>query len=266
MLRNRYFGTAVHDMAAAAYRCNTTTYAPGAKIPPHAHENAYLCISTAGGFVEHADGRDREVHTHDLVFHPPGHRHRDRFAAPGGRCLNLEIVDADSIAAMERFHEPLYASDPEFRRLARALVREVSTADAGSPLAIDEILNTLWSRLGSQPLRRRGPAPAWLLAVRDRLRASYAEPLRLAELALEAGVHPTHLAREFRRQFGCSAGGYLRRCRLEAAQALLRDPDRTLADIALDLGFASQSHFTRVFSTGTGTTPAAYRRVQTLKS
>lgn len=259
MLANRYFGTAVRDVSASMYRFNITTYAPDADIPEHAHENAYLCISTAGGFVETADGRDREVHTHDLVFHPPGHRHGDRFAAAGGSCFNLEMPSAD-LSGSERLQEPLYTRDPAFRRLARSLLREVAAADPASPLAIDEMLHALWSRLDSQPLRRRGLAPAWLLAVRERLHADYANPPRLGELGQEAGVHPTHLAREFRRQFGCTVGTYLRRCRLDAARGLLCDSDRSLADIALELGFASQSHFTRVFSAGAGISPAAYRR------
>ena len=55
-------------------------------------------------------------------------------------------------------------------------------------------------------------------------------------------------------------GEYVRARRLEAARVALRDPDRSLSEIALTLGFSSQSHFTQAFRRQTGLTPGAYRR------
>jgi AraC family transcriptional regulator len=86
------------------------------------------------------------------------------------------------------------------------------------------------------------------------------EPVRLADLAREVAVHPAHLARAFRQQFGTSVGGYVRRLRLDRAAAELERSDKALAAIALAAGFADQSHFTRSFRRHTGFTPGAYRR------
>ena len=71
--------------------------------------------------------------------------------------------------------------------------------------------------------------------------------MRLADLARELAVHPAHLARAFRGQFGTSVGGYVRRLRLDWAAAELERSDTALAAIALAAGFADQSHFTRIF-------------------
>jgi AraC family transcriptional regulator len=86
------------------------------------------------------------------------------------------------------------------------------------------------------------------------------QPVRLAELAREVSVHPAHLARAFRQQFGTSVGGYVRRLRLDWAAAELERSETALAAIALAAGFADQSHFTRSFRRYTGFTPGAYRR------
>ena len=68
----------------------------------------------------------------------------------------------------------------------------------------------------------------------------------LTELAAEAGVHPGHLARAFRQRFGLTVCQYSRSLRLEWAASQLAG-DATLVEVALQAGFADQSHFTREF-------------------
>ena len=103
------------------------------------------------------------------------------------------------------------------------------------------------------------PSPPWLSRARARLREDCAQAPSLAELAHESGVHPVYFARAFRRRYGCAPGDYLRRCRLERALALLRDPHRSLAEVALACGFVDQSHFTHAFRRAFGQTPARFR-------
>jgi AraC family transcriptional regulator len=80
----------------------------------------------------------------------------------------------------------------------------------------------------------------------------------LADLAAEAGVHPAHLSRAFRRRFGMTVCEYSRKLRLEWAAARLIE-ERSLAQIAVEAGFADQSHFTRSFRRHFGVTPGRYR-------
>ena len=88
----------------------------------------------------------------------------------------------------------------------------------------------------------------------------YAEPVSLQSLADEVGIHPSHLARAFRARHGCTMGEFVRRIRIQHARARLRQRGTDLAALAVELGFADQSHFGRVFKRCTGLTPAAYRR------
>ena len=90
-------------------------------------------------------------------------------------------------------------------------------------------------------------------------RLSLTSPPHLHALAADAGVHPAHLTRAFRRRFGRSIGSYLRLVRLEWAAHRLATSEDLLADVAGVAGFADQSHFTRLFRQHFGCTPARYR-------
>lgn len=122
--------------------------------------------------------------------------------------------------------------------------------------------------LGALVRRRResarpGPPPAWLLRVRESLDDRYRErELRIAGLAAVAGVDPAHLARTFRAHYGTTAGAYLREMRVQRAAHALARSSAPLAQIALDAGFADQSHFTRVFRTAYGVTPQRWRALR----
>lgn len=94
-------------------------------------------------------------------------------------------------------------------------------------------------------------------AMLDFIDANLAEPLRLEALAARAGASRAHFVRRFRRLTGFSPHRYLTQRRIEKAKELLRGSRRNLADIALDVGFGNQSHFTQVFHQNTGMTPAS---------
>ena len=101
--------------------------------------------------------------------------------------------------------------------------------------------------------------PKWLERVRNILEQRFAEPFKLSEIAAEAGVHPVHLAREFRKHYGTSVGEYLRRVRIEYACRELMGSNAAVTNIAFAAGFADQSHFSRTFKRLCGTTPGRYR-------
>jgi AraC family transcriptional regulator len=84
--------------------------------------------------------------------------------------------------------------------------------------------------------------------------------ISLVEIASLVGLSPSHCARKFRRTEGLSLERFVNRRRLAKALEVLRNSEAPLSRLALDLGFCSQSHFTRVFSSQTGLTPAKYRK------
>ena len=98
-----------------------------------------------------------------------------------------------------------------------------------------------------------------LVRAKDLADRRYAEPLDVARLAAAAGLSPAHFSREFRKAFGASPHQYLLTRRLERAAALLRNTDRSVAEICLDVGLTSVGSFTTRFTRTFGRSPTAYR-------
>ena len=89
--------------------------------------------------------------------------------------------------------------------------------------------------------------------------ARYGEPLDVPELARSARLSPAHFSREFARAFGETPHQYLLHRRLERAAELLRNTDRSVADICFTVGLRSVGSFTTSFGREFGVSPTAYR-------
>jgi AraC family transcriptional regulator len=146
--------------------------------------------------------------------------------------------------------------------LAHRLYREYTRTDDLSLLALEglalEVLAEM-SRPGVADFEKI--APRWILQIRDLLHDQFQERPSLDDISRFVGIHPAHLARVFRKEFGCTIGDFVRRLRVRHACQQLSTSDTPLARIALDAGFSDQSHFTRVFRLHTGMTPAEFRRI-----
>ncbi|HEX6132319.1 MAG TPA: AraC family transcriptional regulator [Actinomycetota bacterium] len=98
-----------------------------------------------------------------------------------------------------------------------------------------------------------------LLRVRDAMDRSYADALDVEALARSAHLSRAHFIRSFRETFGETPHRYLQRRRIERAMALLREGDRPVTEICMEVGFSSLGTFSRTFHEIVGTTPTAYR-------
>ena len=103
------------------------------------------------------------------------------------------------------------------------------------------------------------PPARHLLRAKDLADARYTQPLDVDDMAGAAGLSRAHFSREFRRTFGESPHGYLLTRRLERAAALLRNTDRSVAEICVSVGLQSVGSFTSSFGRVYGRSPTAYR-------
>ena len=103
------------------------------------------------------------------------------------------------------------------------------------------------------------PPARHLLRAKDLADARYFEPIDVDDMAAAAGLSRAHFTREFRRVFGDTPRGYLLTRRLERAAALLRNTDRSVAEICLDVGLTSVGSFTTSFTRMFELSPTAYR-------
>src|SRR3972149_6383690 len=98
-----------------------------------------------------------------------------------------------------------------------------------------------------------------LLRARDAMDRAYAEPLDVRAVAAVAGLSEAHFIRSFRAAFGETPHRYLQRRRVERSMFLLRETDRSVTDICLDVGFNSLGTFSRTFREIVGEAPSGYR-------
>jgi len=103
------------------------------------------------------------------------------------------------------------------------------------------------------------PPERHLLRAKDIVDARFQDPLDVPALARAAYLSPAHFSREFRRAFGETPHRYLLTRRLERAAALLRNTDRSVAEICFMVGLRSVGSFTTSFRRVYGVSPAAYR-------
>jgi AraC family transcriptional regulator len=259
-----YHGHCVGRLPIAGLLLNEYTYAPRFTIPLHSHEPSYLCTLIQGSFTETCGGRVRDCRPGGLVLHACGEVHADRFGDAGGRVFGIELGPSWR-ARLDPYRcsleTPFIFPTGLCADLVRKLYREFHSGPGASALVVEGlVLEILGEACRPRPADPTGSVPPWLRTARAILHERCREPLTLAQVAAAVDVHPVHLARAFRRNFGCTVGDYVRRLRIErACQALVRS-DQPLVEIALESGFADQSQFCRTFKRQLGLTPSRFRR------
>ncbi len=258
----QFYGELIRCHALAGLTLTETRYPAGARLPRHCHEHAYFCLIRRGTYREEYGNRQRTCGPLMLVFHPPEEFHAEHIDGEEVRSFNIEITPSwlRGIAGVVSLEQPSDFSSGPLVGLAVRLLDEFEHTDASSPLIIEGLTLELLGLCAREA--RSGPAvPPWLRRVGVLLTEHCTAAFTLAGLAAEAGVHPGYLAGAFHRHFGCTVGAYLRLQRVDLACRHLAGSDAPLAEVALQAGFADQSHFTRILKRQLGLTPAAYRKL-----
>ncbi|HKE15399.1 MAG TPA: AraC family transcriptional regulator [Kofleriaceae bacterium] len=260
MMSRNLADVAVRVQETAGLTISTTMHDAGAELFPHQHRRPYFCFVAAGRFVEQSGALGHDCGAGTLLFHPAGEVHGDRFVA-ATRCLNVELpatweLDRGELgAAFERRGQ---RRELGLTALARRLQGELEHGDAASELAIQGLVLELaaeWSRAELAPARHQ----AWLAEAVAILRAEFRAGVEFRDIARRVGVHPVRLSREFRRAQRMTMTEFVLRLRVEQASQLLASTSWPLARIALESGFADQSHLAKVFRRYTGTTCTRFR-------
>jgi AraC family transcriptional regulator len=235
-------------------------------MPRHAHATAGLSVVLSGGVVERVGSADVDADALSFVTKPAGVEHADQFGPGGARLLAIEFGAGffpDGVFPPWRWIRGSHGM-----ALAGRLLRAVQlTAGSDDPDREDILLDAIVPLLDAadaQPAEPSEPThgvPHWLGEVRMQLDDTYRSYTSMESLAASVGVHRVHLAREFRRHFGCTATDYLRGRRVRAVASDLADSSLPIAAVACDVGFSDQSHMSRHFKAATGMSPGMYRRL-----
>ena len=264
ILSGNFLGTQVAKRQTAGLHVVESVYKPHQSVPWHTHQWPYFTFVLRGGYTEDCQGETWDIAEGDVVLHGAGEAHANRIHAVDSYLLNLEFTQCwlDRINGCgARLDSRFIASGGYFLHLGNRLHRELWSEDRISSLCIEGLALELIAEIARRRIRAPRNARSLQQAI-EYLRANFKESPTLQQVAEAAGVHPVHLAREFRRKQGLTVGEYIRKLRVDfACQELVRST-QPIADIAMKAGFSDHSHMTRVFHRQTGLTPTEFRKLR----
>jgi AraC family transcriptional regulator len=207
-----------------------------------------------------AKGQSSDLGT-QLIYNPAGVSHSDRLATGKGSFLTISVsaplygLLIDQSLPDHPAQLPKTRSQLVVRRLIKALLPPVSDA-----LVLESYCLELVEHI-SAPATTDEPSTPWLRKVREAMNELSEAPVSIAKLSEDVGVHPVHLARSFKRAFGCTPGEMRSARRLSIAAGLLTTSRRALVEIAADCGYSDQSHFSNELKRCLGFTPGRFREL-----
>jgi AraC family transcriptional regulator len=259
----QFHGHVIRSRELGNFRLTEDAYRRDLFVPRHSHELAYLSFVIQGSYTEYSGNHTRKCTPGTAIFHPASETHSDRFEGAGGHLLSVEIAQSwiDGMA-----HGGCVTANPKsikcgaVNMTAWRLLRELREPDSFSSLVIEGLMLQILAEIGRQQTSRSEPAQ-WMKIVVDILHEEFDQKLDFGLIAKRAGVHPVHLAREFRKQHRHTLGDYVLHIRIQAACQLLCRSKTPISEIAAQTGFFDQSHLARTFKRLQGCTPAQYRRL-----
>ncbi len=178
-------------------------------------------------------------------------------------CSAYESVDIDKVEIVQQ----VKGYDPLIYQIGLALKTELESGGVDSCLYAESMATALSVHLLRRYLARKqtlqdytGGLPKYKLQeaiayINEHLDHS----LHLAEIAAIVQISPHYFATLFKQSTGFAPHQYVTKCRIEKAKRLLKRQELTIVEICQQVGFQSQSHFTKVFRQHTLATPKAYR-------
>lgn len=264
-LRPGEFYGATTSLSLAGVILSVVSHDRERRLPEHTHALPFLCLLIEGRYEEEAAGEFVRYEPLTLVFHPAGLAHSD-LVFPDTRMLTVEFTDtwSDALAQYAPAAHSLYTHTG-----AEPLWIMLRLYDGLRDRTLTELtVQTLCYELVGSFDRMEPPGDLqglpWLRSVRRILDDRFADHVDVVTLAHEAGVHPVHLSRTFRKAYRVNIGDYVHRRRIQHACRMLRETQTPIATIAGELGYTDQSHFSRIFRSITGRTPARYRSTKSL--
>jgi len=222
-----------------------------------------MILTLTGSQREDLGKGHRFYEPNTVALHPARETHAQTVGPAGLRCLHVEF-GADWVEQNPHVSCALRRSAHfqkcELSWVTAGIHREFLHTDDVSQLAIEgAVLRALSEIHRNLSSHERQTAPHWLKRARDLLHERYSETLSLQSIGDSVGVHPVHLAREFRWHFQTTVAGYVRRLRIQSACRAMCEEELPLSEIAMNCGFADQAHFCRVFKQVVGMTPGEFK-------
>ena len=253
---------------------------PAGELPPRATPLQHvICTVTSPGPItlhwrEHGKEQQKTVHQGDMILRSQQELVDFRWDQPmdilvlGIGVETLRSVAEEMPGPSNRELEPVFGvRDPLLYRLMLALRKDLASGCPAGGLLGESICTAmavyaLERHSVTKPqlkAYRRGMPPERLKLVLDYIEANLGEELSIRRLAELAGMGLHYFRKLFSSSTGLSVHEYILQARISRARLLLQYTPLDIVQIALQVGFSSQSHFTAEFHRRLGATPAVYR-------
>ena len=224
-------------LTASEHRCHRQQFSAFGRIAAHRHLTSYATLVLAGSYHEAGESGRWKIQPGMLVVHAAGEAHADWFGGHSTELISFELGAPLAAGAY-------WCADPD--ALARRLL-----AGAEEPLLPESSLKPVagehdWPDQLAETLRR-DPATS------------------IGDWAAHQGLRPESVSRGFARAYGVTPAAYRSGVRIMGAVNSLADREQSLAQIALEHGFADQSHMTRALRAEIGFTPGQLRKVKSVQ-
>jgi AraC-like DNA-binding protein len=237
----------------------------------HSHDSFVLAVVTGGAERLRVEGRLHLARPGDVVLLSPGEAHDGAGHDQAGfayravyptRSLVARSLGLSPVALGPGSLTPNVVTDADAAAALGAACQRLTAGD--DPLAGESALacalRLLWIRYGTpRPAGVPGVPAGAAATARDLIEARLAERVSLLELARACEATPLGLLRAFQASFGMPPHRYQLQRRIQLARRGLQGGTEP-ARLAAELGFADQSHFSRVFKSVVGVPPGAYQR------
>ncbi|MCF8481486.1 MAG: AraC family transcriptional regulator [Rhodospirillum sp.] len=232
---------------------------------PHSHRTFSIGVITGGRSECRIGGSRRTVGDGVTVVIDPEEIHACNPLEDCPWSYRMVYVDPDWLGQVQGERGAFYphgVNASEDRGLHKALSRLVeglfdpSLDSLVKDVAAVAFFSGLKAALGEAPPPEDRPSTGLDRAaafITDRC----VDPLRLEEIRAVSGLSLSHFVRAFKRRYGLTPHAYQLNRRVQKGQELLRR-GRPIAEVALDVGFADQAHFQRIFKRLLAVTPGRY--------
>jgi AraC family transcriptional regulator len=249
-------------------------------IPLHAHSEYVLGYHFRGNSLCRLGPAARLVfRARNVSLLNPGEAHEDFSTRLEREYLNVSIKkeffdelakDAGGIPRNSLyFLSPKVEGDLILTRLCELMRNEIDGNEYGRAKVVESLVTAFAVYIlrrytpgayGKSMLGFDRPVASWRIRkALQQLRETYTAEFNLTQLATTAGLSKFYFERSFKKAIGFSPHSYAMLMRVEKAKELLVSTDQPIAEIAVELGFSDQSHFTNLFKRFLRVTPHAYR-------
>lgn len=257
-----HFGNLDSELKVNKVKFSEYTIGEKQHMPPHFHRSGYFSFLMEGRISETINNHSYLRTPGMVVYHPPNIPHINTLNTQKASLFHIEWTEANMnfLNKPENFREIQIIFDENIIKQVRSIYND--TKENKKHLQIidkvcDLFLNCEKSNCRNQFVKR----PDWLDELLIFINENYTKTLTLSHLSDIVQKHPVHISRTFSRYLFCSVSSYIAKLRIEAALSRMKNGRVSMVQLAYDLGFSDQSHFSRKFREYVDISPSLFQEL-----